>query len=156
MENYKKIMLVDDDMDDRLIFGQILGEIDPDVDLEYAENGLEMIAILDKTADKDLPGLIILDQNMPKMTGKESLVFLKDSPRYRHIPVILYSTYQVKDYFRECQDLGAQDVVSKPDTMQSYREMIQQFVIPASSGRPPLSSTSEPYMPEADVTREQS
>jgi len=148
-------MLADDDMDDRQIFGQILCEIDPDIALECAENGLEMIAILDKMADKDLPALIILDQNMPKMTGKESLIFLKDSPRYQHIPVILYSTYQVKDYFREFQELGAQNVISKPDTMQSYREMIQEFIIPASSGRIPVSSADDPYLSEADASRGQ-
>jgi CheY-like chemotaxis protein len=140
MENYKKIMLVDDDIDDRLIFSQILHEIDPEIELESAENGLEMIANLDKLKDENLPGLIVLDQNMPKMTGKESLIFLKDSPRYKQIPVILYSTYQVGDYFRECRDLGAQNVVSKPDTMQHYREMIQQFVIPVSAGRAPMPS----------------
>jgi CheY-like chemotaxis protein len=73
--------------------------------------------------------MIILDQNMPKMTGKESLVFLKESPRYQTIPTIIYSTYQVKDFYRECLLLGAQDVVDKPDSIQSYREMIEHFLI---------------------------
>jgi len=106
-------------------------ELDPSLTVLTAENGLEMVALLDKSTDPHLPGLIILDQNMPKMTGKDSLLFLKESPRYRHIPVILYSTYQVKDFFLECQDLGAVDVVSKPDTLQNYREMIRDFLVPA-------------------------
>jgi len=124
---YKKILLVDDDIDDRLIFEQILQEIDPAIGMASAENGLEMIDHLDKSPEEDLPGLIILDQNMPRMTGKESLVFLKQSSRYRHIPIIIYSTYQVKDFFQECLEMGALDVVSKPDTIQSYRDMINQF-----------------------------
>lgn len=129
MLKYKKILLVDDDADDRQIFGEILDEIDPDTLVETAENGLEMVAILDKMKDDELPEMIILDQNMPKMTGKDSLIFLKDSPRYRHIPTIVYSTYQVKDFYQECLELGAQDVVAKPDTMQAYREMIEQFLV---------------------------
>jgi CheY-like chemotaxis protein len=128
MVPYKKILLTDDDVDDRLIFQQILHENDPGIIFESAGNGLEMIALLDKTPDDDLPGLIVLDQNMPKMTGRESLLFLKNSPRYRHIRTILYSTYQVNDFYRECRQLGADDVVIKPDSIQSYRDMIRQFL----------------------------
>ena len=124
---YKKVLLIDDDIDDRQIFEQILQEIDTSIRMNSAGDGLEMIAWLEGCPDRDLPDLIVLDQNMPRMTGKESLVFLKQSSRYRFIPVILYSTYQVKDFFRECREQGALDVVSKPDTMQSYREMIHRF-----------------------------
>jgi CheY-like chemotaxis protein len=129
MLKYKKIILVDDDADDRQIFEEVLREIDPEADVVTAENGLEMVAMLDKMSDNDLPDMIILDQNMPKMTGKESLIFLKESPRYRHIFTIVYSTYQVKDFYQECLELGAGDVVAKPDTLQAYREMIEQFLV---------------------------
>jgi CheY-like chemotaxis protein len=129
MIKYKKILLVDDDLDDRLIFEEILLEMDDESLLVYAENGLEMVALLDKTKEEDLPDMIILDQNMPKMTGKESLVFLKENPRYQAIPAIIYSTYQVKDFYHECLLLGAQDVVAKPDSLQSYRDMIEQFLV---------------------------
>ena len=95
---YTKILLVDDDTDDRQIFEQILQEIDTGIRMDSAGDGLEMIAWLDSCPDQDLPDL-----------------------------VILYSTYQVKDFFRECREQGALDVVSKPDTMQSYREMIHHF-----------------------------
>jgi CheY-like chemotaxis protein len=129
MLKYKKILLVDDDEDDRQIFTEIVCEVDPEALVECAENGLDMISLLDKMPDEDLPGLIILDQNMPRMTGKESLIFLKESPRLQHIPTIVYSTYQVRDFYQECLELGAQDVVAKPDTMQAYREMVEQFLV---------------------------
>jgi CheY-like chemotaxis protein len=129
MLKYKKILLVDDDADDRQIFNEILHDVDPEAELVTAENGIDMVALLDKIPDEELPDMIIIDQNMPKMTGKESLIFLKDNPRYQHIPAIVYSTYQVKDFYRECLELGAQDVVAKPDTMQAYREMIEQFLV---------------------------
>jgi CheY-like chemotaxis protein len=129
MMKYKKILLVDDDIDDQLIFAELVRETDEDALLIFAENGLEMVALLDKTEDDDLPEMIILDQNMPKMTGKESLIFLKESHRYQHIPTIIYSTFQVKDFYRECLELGALDVIDKPDTMQAYREMIERFLV---------------------------
>jgi CheY-like chemotaxis protein len=129
MLKYKKILLVDDDEDDRQIFQDVVREVDPYATLDFAENGLDMIAMLEKMSDTDLPGMIILDQNMPRMTGKESLIYLKENPRYQHIPTIVYSTYQVKDFYQECLELGAEDVVAKPDTMQAYREMIEQFLV---------------------------
>jgi CheY-like chemotaxis protein len=129
MLKYKKILLVDDDEDDRQIFREIVREVDPYAALNFAENGLDMIALLNKMSDTDLPGMIILDQNMPRMTGKESLIYLKENDRYKHIPTIVYSTYQVRDFYQECLQLGAEDVVAKPDTMQAYREMIEQFLV---------------------------
>ncbi len=129
MLKYKRILLVDDDADDRQIFEELLHDLDPGTVLDSAENGLEMISLLNSTDDDDLPGMIILDQIMPKMTGKESLIFLKENPRYKTIPTIIYSTHKVKDFYRECLTLGAQDVVDKPDTMQAYRDMIEQFLV---------------------------
>ena len=125
---YSNILLVDDDLDDRMLFEQIVGETNPDVHVHTAENGLEMVAWLDKCTGQDLPDLVILDQNMPKMTGRESLIFLKESPRYKKIPVILYSTFQVRDFYLSCRELGALDVIDKPDTIQAYRDMISQIL----------------------------
>jgi len=131
---YFKILLVDDDIDDRLIFADLLNATDPNALLIFAENGLEMIDLLEKATDPNLPDIIILDHNMPKMTGKESLIFLKENQRYRHIPTFVYSTYPVLEFYRECLDLGAQDVLAKPNTMQAYRQMIDRFLFyPADS-----------------------
>jgi CheY-like chemotaxis protein len=129
MNDDMKILLVDDDIDDRLIFADLVSAGHPDARLTLAENGLEMVNLLDETTTPDLPDIIILDQNMPRMTGKESLIFLKENPRYRHIPTFIYSTYQVGEFYRDCLDLGALDVVAKPDTMQGYREMIGRFLL---------------------------
>jgi CheY-like chemotaxis protein len=147
MLKYKRIVLVDDDMDDRQMFGEILSEIAPEAVVECAENGLDMVALLNAKSDDQLPEMIILDQNMPQMTGKESLIFLKTSPRYRDIPVIVYSTYQIRDFYQECLRLGAHDVVPKPDTIQAYRTLIQQLVAippaqPPSTGSAGATSSS--------------
>lgn len=149
MLKYKRIVLVDDDTDDRQMFGEILSEIDPGAVVEFAENGLDMVALLNTKSDDQLPEIIILDQNMPQMTGKESLIFLKTSSRYRDIPVIVYSTYQIRDFYQECLRLGAHDVVPKPDTIQGYRAMIQQLVAVPPAQPPSPPSTDATSTPEA-------
>ena len=55
MLKYKRILLVDDDADDRQIFEELLHDLDPDSVVESAENGLEMISLLDSIDDDDLP-----------------------------------------------------------------------------------------------------
>lgn len=125
----RKLLLVDDDADDRQVFADIVRSLDHNILLESVEDGLEMFALLDCTRDEDLPDVIILDQNMPRMTGKEVLGYLKGSSRYRHIPAILYFTYQVVDFYHECLELGAVDVVIKPDTIDAYRKMVEKFIV---------------------------
>ena len=125
----KKILLADDDADDRSIFEQILLE-KKDVELlATVENGLEVIDYLKIATDSgQLPDLIILDHNMPRMNGRQTLGFLKSSARYLHIPVVIYSTYSDHKLMDECASLGASMVASKPAGYNEYRAMINQFL----------------------------
>ena len=78
--------------------------------------------------DSHLPHFIILDQNMPKRNGLQTLEHLKKDPRYNHIPVIIYSTYIEERLRQEGISLGACDVVPKPVTQEGYHEMITSIL----------------------------
>lgn len=125
----KRILLADDDNDDKAIFLEAINELGKDVFwVSTAENGHEAIQILSNIKPGDeLPALVILDQNMPRMTGKETLAQLKQSPRFRDIPVIIYSTYNNNKFIEECRMLGAAAIISKPDSYDDYKKMIQLF-----------------------------
>ena len=125
----KKILLADDDADDRGIFEQILlGKKDVEL-LATVEDGLEVIDYLKIVSDNShLPDLIILDHNMPRMNGKQTLGYLKSSHRYLHIPVVIYSTYSDHKLIDECVILGASMVASKPAGYNEYKAMINQFL----------------------------
>jgi CheY-like chemotaxis protein len=135
----KRILLADDDADDRLLFEDVFTDLPEDeYQLTTAENGDEVINTLEDTSDDQLPHLIILDQNMPLRSGKETLFYLKGASRYQDIPVIIYSTYNDKNFVQECQALGANAVVSKPDSYEGYVQMINTFLryaIPTDGGR---------------------
>ena len=72
--------------------------------------------------------LIILDHNMPRMNGRQTLGFLKSSEHYTHIPVIVYSTNGDGKLAEECASLGASLVASKPAGYDEYEEMINGFL----------------------------
>lgn len=126
----KKILLADDDGDDRLIFTQVFDELGQSgASLSVVENGLEVIDFLENIAeDIHLPDLIILDHNMPKMNGRQALDYLKNSHRYKNINVIIYSTYNDDSFIVECQRLGASSIVVKPSSYDEFVSMVQEFL----------------------------
>lgn len=125
----KKVLLVEDDPDDRDLFTDFF-KSRSDVDLlTPVGNGLELIEFLHTLkTDKHLPDLIVLDQNMPKMNGKQTLTYLKSSERFSHIPTVVYSTYAETTLVLECKKLGARMVAEKPIDENGYRKMMDDFL----------------------------
>lgn len=125
----KKVLLVEDDSDDRLLFQTFFSSRTDISLLPPATNGLEMIGYLNSvSSDKELPDLIVLDQNMPKMNGKQTLTFLKSSERYSKIPVVIYSTYTDNTLVVDCKKLGADMVAVKPIDDAGYQKMMDDFL----------------------------
>ncbi len=124
------ILLAEDDQDDRLIFAEAFEEMNaPGICLEAVEDGIEVINRLkDLRHEDELPHLFILDQNMPKMTGKATLTYLKANERFRNIPVIIYSTYPDASLIAEFVALGAEQVVTKPDSYNGFKDMVHAFI----------------------------
>lgn len=128
--NTKLILLAEDDQDDQVIFEEAFRELEnPSIRLESVDDGIDLINRLKEiTNDDDLPHLFILDQNMPKMTGKSTLAYLKAHDRYKNIPVIIYSTYPNSSLVSEFINMGAEQVVSKPDSYDGFKEMVRAFI----------------------------
>lgn len=124
----KTLLLAEDDADDRLFFRDFLKDRNDLKLLPAAENGLELTQLLDDIPDiKNLPDLIILDQNMPKQNGLQTLEKLKKSSRYADIPVMVYSTYATDVLRKDCIDNGAALLFPKPDNKSGYHKMIDAF-----------------------------
>lgn len=126
----KRVVLADDDADDTLLFEEVFAELPVDqYELMTVGNGEAVFELLDGITEATLlPHLIILDQNMPLMNGKDTLMKLKGIPRYENIPVIIYSTYNDKSFIEECAALGVQSVISKPDSYEGYIRMINNLL----------------------------
>lgn len=128
MTVYKKIMLAEDDEDDKWIFTEIMKELTADGSIHFdaVDNGLQIMQALENNAE--LPDLVILDQNMPQLNGKETLELIKKSDRFNHIPVVIYSTYNDSRLSKECVNIGATQIITKPDTFEGFKEMIEMLV----------------------------
>ena len=127
--NLKKVILVEDDDDDRDLFLAFLAQYKGVQLLRPVGNGQELITFLDQLAsDESLPSLIVLDQNMPIMTGKQTLAFLLQHDRYANIPAVIYSTYTDHNLIADCEKLGAKMVASKPIDEEGYKKMMDDFM----------------------------
>jgi CheY-like chemotaxis protein len=126
----KKVILVEDDPDDRDLFVIFYRERNDIELLPSVGNGIELIEYLEsRPGGEGLPDLIVLDQNMPVMNGKQTLAFLKSNNRFSNIPAVVYSTYSDKTLIRECTQLGANMVVMKPIDKDGYQQMMDQFLL---------------------------
>lgn len=114
--------MADDDPEDRMLFEDAIQEVYGKNMIEFAENGLEALSMLSSPPlSADSPCLIVLDLNMPKMNGTQTLQKIKEDERLRDIPVVIYSTSINPLEKEKCLRLGAQAYITKP---VSFKESI--------------------------------
>ena len=89
----RTVLLIDDDKDDLEMLEQALSGIDIEHRIIEASDGVQGLAVLNDLLDKkELPCLIVLDINMPRMDGRETLVNIKSDKQLSRIPIVIFST----------------------------------------------------------------
>ncbi len=123
------ILFVDDDPEDRMIIQDALQMIKPDVMVSFAENGEQALAALDSAFNtRTLPCLVVLDLNMPKMNGTETLRNIKKNESYNSISVVIYSTSISHLEKEKCMKLGAKAYISKPISFKESKATATQLL----------------------------
>src|SRR5687768_16214912 len=108
----KKILIAEDDDDDKSLLYFFLQDRKDIALMPIVENGVELIDALDSIADPShLPDMIILDQNMPKRNGLQTLRQLKETRSHSTIPVMVYSTYIDQTLVNSCTESGAKAIM---------------------------------------------
>jgi CheY-like chemotaxis protein len=120
------VFYADDDAEDRELFCEAIQQINPGIKPVLASDGREALEMLINSAE--LPRFIFLDINMPVMTGKECLIKLKSTERFKKVPVIIYSTTTDKDELKKLILLGAHDYVIKPNSFDKLVESIKKIL----------------------------
>jgi CheY-like chemotaxis protein len=121
----KYFLLVDDDPDDREILKEALGVVLGPVNVRTAEDGIQATNLL--ASSDQMPELIFLDLNMPRMGGIEFLRKLGKSP-YKHIPVVICSTSALDSDKRTTAELGAQCFITKQNTFADLCAELKQLL----------------------------
>jgi CheY-like chemotaxis protein len=121
--------LVDDDPDDIEIVNEALTFVSKEPVLKFANNGIQALQMLDNLYEtKELPCLIVLDLNMPKLNGTQTLDKIKKDHRFSQIPVIIYSTSINPLEKEKCLALGAHSYLTKPISIRDGEITARKFM----------------------------
>ena len=118
------IFLVDDDEDDIYLARLTFSEHFADWKLMSFSDGQELIDYLSAHPEQVLPTLIILDLNMPRLTGFETLALLKVNTRWAAIPVAILTTSGNVEDRAQSTILGAYAFMTKPASINQLTRAI--------------------------------
>ncbi|MEP6682533.1 MAG: response regulator [Parafilimonas sp.] len=130
MANIKPtILMADDDYEDLELIEEAITAIKPDASLHKVINGKAVIDFLSHQPDNELPCLIVLDYNMPELTGLEVLCLMRKNLRYEKIPKVMLSTSNTPFHVRECIKNGAMEYFVKPTNMTDLIAVAQKMLM---------------------------
>ena len=133
-EETPEVLLVEDNAGDALVIGQALAESRIPVHLHLARDGEQALQILGESDFK--PDLIILDLNIPKVSGHSVLSLY----RPKKTPVVVFTASENEADIERAFSLGADEFVHKPMDLDVYKtavcSMIQKWAPREESGTP--------------------
>lgn len=122
------VLIADDDADDRMLLANAFRDSRLPNPLHFVEDGEQLLEHLQCGSNTPpLPGLIVLDLNMPRLSGREALHALKADPRLRHIPVVVLSTSDCQEESQRCATAGACAYISKPNSYDALLDVVRRL-----------------------------
>lgn len=121
------ILLADDDEDDRLIIQEAIDETEFEGRIQTVTDGEELLNYLHRRGrwtnpdTSPVPGLILLDLNLPKKDGRQILQEIKNHPQLKSIPIVVLTTSKAQQDIHQTYLLGVNSFVTKPI---SFKKMV--------------------------------
>ncbi len=128
-----KILLIEDNQDDieltKIAFekGKISNTMKVIKDGQEALDHLNEICSSGDISEADVPGLILLDINLPKVSGIELLKFIKNADKIKRIPVVILTTSKRDEDIIASYDLGVNSYIQKPVDFAKFVSTIQNI-----------------------------
>ena len=120
------ILLIEDDMIEVMKLNRTISKLELPHKIIEANNGEEALLFLQKK--DELPDIILLDLNMPKLNGIEFLSILKKDEILRYIPTVILTTSNNQRDLLECYKIGIAGYVLKPLKYEDYVKKIQSLL----------------------------
>lgn len=123
------IFLADDDSDDREFFTDAVLEIEPDVILKQASDGMHLMDDLSALCDSELPEFIFLDINMPGKSGLECLAEIRNSQGIlKEVNIVMLSTSSDPENIQKASELGATFYAVKPSCFERLKSLLVEVL----------------------------
>ena len=122
------MLVVEDNPTDVFVIKEVLERCGPDLDVRLVTNGqdaLQYVQELTRDGQAPCPALVLLDLNLPKVTGIEVLRALRSTSRCSRIPVIVVTSSSAETDRYAAQQLGAEGYFQKPTELTAYMELAE-------------------------------
>ncbi len=124
--NPLKVLLIDDDTIEIMKLNRTVMSLELDHEIVEAKNGEQALKILEQK--DEIPDIILLDLNMPKINGIEFLSILKESDELKHIPTIILTTSSNNKDLLQCYKTGIAGYIIKPLKYNDYVDKIKKVL----------------------------
>jgi CheY-like chemotaxis protein len=128
-----QILIADDDQDDCMMTREAFRECHIPNPLHFVHDGEELMSYLKRRppyedeARYPLPGLILLDLNMPRMDGREALLAIKSDSLLSSIPVVILSTSSANEDILRSYAIGVNSFITKPASFSGLLEVVKNL-----------------------------
>ena len=125
-----EILVVDDDDADALMISEALESSAGEVTVQRVADGREALDYLRREGaypDASRPDLILLDLNMPRMDGRETLAAIKSDDRLKAIPVVILTTSGAEPDITSSYQHRANAYVTKPFGLDEFETTVRQI-----------------------------
>lgn len=124
-----KLLLADDDENDRLLFSDALKELKINTSLITVNDGIELMHYL-SMHQQDMPQLLFLDLNMPKKNGFECLKEIR-SIYGKDLTIVIFSTSIYDKHIEETFQNGANVYMNKPNNFEELKVVLNKVILAA-------------------------
>ena len=108
----KRVFFIDDDSEDREIFHDVLNELNLGIEYQEARDGQEALDMI-SNPDFAPPDLIFVDLNMPRISGLEFIIKVRQIEGYEKVPTYVYTTSASPQERVNCITAGASGYIIK-------------------------------------------
>jgi two-component system, chemotaxis family, response regulator Rcp1 len=128
-----EVLLIEDNPGDVRLLEEAFRELNADIRMRVAKDGAEGLELVQKALANRIdewPDLILLDLNLPTISGHDVLARIKNNPETRRIPVIILTSSRAEFDVRQAYDCHANAYLRKPSTLEgliSAAEQIKSF-----------------------------
>jgi CheY-like chemotaxis protein len=126
-----RIVVADDDPDDRLMIADAFEEAKLGNPVDFVEDGVELMEYLRREGkygnlvNQPYPGFILLDLNMPRKDGRTALKEIRESAELHRIPIVILTTSKAEEDIIRTYNLGVNSFICKPVSFDGLVEIVK-------------------------------
>lgn len=126
MATNKYLIYVEDDEDDLMLVEEIMEE-DNNISLVTLKDGQELLDFLEDQRDGELPIIIIMDNNTPRLSGVEAAKIIKQDSEWKQIELVILTT-SASPTFIDQLSANQVRVITKPSTFTEWHQLFNSFL----------------------------